>query len=250
LGHTTEGLALAYSPDGTRIVSGSRIRETVRIWDSASGKEFDGTPFIKHSGAIHAVDISRDGARIVSGSFDCTVRMWDRLSGKHILTIDGHCGVFRVAFSPDGARFISESFDSVIRMWDSASGGEIGRFETDDLSEGIWFANNGQHIDAVYRQGFAVAAFSRWESDTGQRVFHRVEEDVYRSKALEPKPSNDTCYSFNKGDSYIERITPGLSSSLVCYIPRTFRVRTFKFLRNICVLGLDSGAVVIIDIPS
>ena len=53
---------------------------------------------------------SPDGKRIVSGSRDKTVKVWDAATGQETLTLKGHTGsVSSVAFSPDGKRIVSGS---------------------------------------------------------------------------------------------------------------------------------------------
>ena len=72
-----------------------------------------------------AAAFSPDGARIVSGSDDQTVRVWDAASGAELLVLRGHEGpVYAAAFSPDGARIVSGSGDGTVRVWDAASGAE------------------------------------------------------------------------------------------------------------------------------
>jgi WD40 repeat protein len=66
--------SVAYSPDGTRIVSGSND-ETLKIWDAASGAEL--LTLSGHTSYVNAVAYSPDGARIVSGSADNTPKVWD-----------------------------------------------------------------------------------------------------------------------------------------------------------------------------
>ena len=54
---------------------------------------------------------SADGKRIVSGSDDKTVKVWDADTGQETLTLKGHAGVCHsVAFSPDGKRIVSGSW--------------------------------------------------------------------------------------------------------------------------------------------
>src|ERR1700733_1735325 len=77
-GHTTHVQSVAFSPDGTRIVSGSRDK-TVRIWDAGQGA-LVGEPLQGHSHSVESVAFSPDGTRIVSGSRDTTVRIWDAMS--------------------------------------------------------------------------------------------------------------------------------------------------------------------------
>ena len=74
-GHSELVLSVAFSPDGTRIASGS-FDETVRVWDPETGKLVAG-PFEGHSHWVHSVAFSPDGTRIASGSEDRTVRIWD-----------------------------------------------------------------------------------------------------------------------------------------------------------------------------
>ncbi len=63
---------------------------------------------------------ARRGRRIVSGSFDRTVRVWDANSGQELAVLCGHeGGVWSVLFSPDGGRIASRSNDSTVRIWDA-----------------------------------------------------------------------------------------------------------------------------------
>ena len=95
--------SLAYSPDGTRIISGSGDG-TVQIWDAVSGAPIH-APLKGHSGSVWSVAYSPDGTRIASGSTDATVRMWNAVSGTPIgAPLKGHSsGVTSVAFSPNSS---------------------------------------------------------------------------------------------------------------------------------------------------
>ena len=66
---------------------------------------------------------SPDGKRIVSGSWDKTVKVWDAARGQEILTLKGHTDlVTSVAFSPDGKRIASGSEDKTVKVWDASAG--------------------------------------------------------------------------------------------------------------------------------
>ena len=80
----------------------------------------DGQSLLGHSNWVRSVAFSPDGARIVSGSGDYTIRIWDVETRKMVgEPLVGHSNrVWSVAFSPDGKRIVSGSWDCTIWMWD------------------------------------------------------------------------------------------------------------------------------------
>jgi WD40 repeat protein len=79
-----------------------------------------------HEGEVSSVAVTLDGRRIITGSYDKTVRVWDTKSGREIAALHGHEGeVMSVAITPDGRRIISGSFDKTVRVWEAESGREI-----------------------------------------------------------------------------------------------------------------------------
>ena len=82
-----------------------------------------------HAGSpVHSVAFSPDGLRVVSGSDDSTIRLWDAATGAAVgEPLEGHTDrIMSVAFSQDGLRIASGSFDQTIRVWDAATGAAVG----------------------------------------------------------------------------------------------------------------------------
>ncbi|KAB5589051.1 Vegetative incompatibility protein HET-E-1 [Ceratobasidium theobromae] len=147
-GHTERVVSVAFSPDGTRIVSGSEDK-TVRMWDSQTGSTAAG-PFEGHTESVLSVAFSPDGNRIVSGSDDSTIRVWDLQT---------------VAFSPNGTCIVSGSEDNTIRMWDSQTGSSAaGPFKGHTSSvTSVSFSLDRTHIVS----GSEDNTIRVWNSQTG-----------------------------------------------------------------------------------
>jgi WD40 repeat protein len=67
---------------------------------------------------VYSVAVSPDGGKIVSGSDDKTVKVWDLGTGACMRTLTGHTAeVHSVAASPDGDHPVSASADKTIMVW-------------------------------------------------------------------------------------------------------------------------------------
>ena len=73
-----------------------------------------------HIRYVTSASFSPDGKRIVSASWDNTVRIWDAQTGRQIgQPLEGHTSsVESASFSPDGKRIVSASEDYTVRIWE------------------------------------------------------------------------------------------------------------------------------------
>eukprot|EP00505_MAST-04D_sp_SCG-Rhode-Island_P005075 Stramenopile-MAST_4_protein_5075 len=86
--------------------------------------------FEGHSCSVKSVSFSPDGASIVSGSLDNTVKVWSVESGECVTTFKGHSlRVISVSFSTDGASIVSGSADNTVKVWSVESGECVTTFE-------------------------------------------------------------------------------------------------------------------------
>ena len=164
-GHTSQVNAVAYSPDGSRIVSGSDDK-TIKVWDAVGGAEL--ATLAGHTGFVQSVAYSPDGSRIVSGSTDKTVKVWDAAGGAELATLSGHAElVWAVAFSLDGRRIVSGSADHTLKVWDAVSGAELATLSGDtNWVTAVAFSLDGRRIVS----GSADHTLKVWDAAWGAEL--------------------------------------------------------------------------------
>ncbi|MCB9454194.1 MAG: TIR domain-containing protein [Anaerolineaceae bacterium] len=192
-GHEGRIFAVAFSPDGSQILSGAADND-MRLWDvdtqeamvfaghtnsvltvafSADGRfgysgGLDGNLiewdlnrgdqvryFVGHRATVYALRLDSSG-RLISGSSDGTIRWWDVENGALIHRFIGHeAPVYSVDFSPDGGLVASASDDGTIRMWDLKAGRQVDEF-TDLNGSGVTsvaFSPDGLSLVSGSRDG-------------------------------------------------------------------------------------------------
>ena len=120
----------------------SAIAETIGFKEGAEPK------IIQNNFRILSVAWSPDGKKIVSGSDDNTVRIWDAATGELLRTLVGHTSqVNTVAWSPDGTQIASGSLDRTIRIWNAFTGELLKTLigHTDWVTSVVW-SSDGTHI--------------------------------------------------------------------------------------------------------
>jgi RNA polymerase sigma factor (sigma-70 family) len=166
--------ALAFSPDGKNLASGSQDA-TVRVWDAAAGKEKT-TLQCPNIYAV-AVAFSPDGATLAAAggaapaAFDRTIRwslgevlnderhwretgeikVWDVATWTERRIYQGDTGrVHSIAFRPDGAVLAAGLQEGTIRLWDIATGRELACFRGNGRVTAVAFSPDGKTLAAVH----------------------------------------------------------------------------------------------------
>ncbi|MEV7889918.1 hypothetical protein AB0P31_35390, partial [Streptomyces sp. NPDC088357] len=93
--------AVAFSPDGTRLATGSG--GAVRIWDPVTGQTLQ---TLGDTGMVSAVAFSPGGTRLATGG-GWAVRIWDPVTGEAATMMRTDSNVLSCAYSPDGHLIIA-----------------------------------------------------------------------------------------------------------------------------------------------
>ena len=155
--------ALAYSPDGTQLASGSQD-QILRLLDAQTGairQEFKG-----HGDRVSSVAFSSDGKRLISAGYnDHTVRVWDIASGALQLTVTtGKAGATAVAFAPDGKTVAGGQGDGTVVIWDAQTGAVVHTLKAHKYA--VWtvaFSPDGKSLAS----GSADNKVNIWDTTTG-----------------------------------------------------------------------------------
>ncbi len=141
--------AIAFSPDGRSVLTGSRCDDVVRVWDTASGKtlkQFAGFEVAEGQrrgwSGVNGITLSPDGTQVMI--FAKPLKTWDVKTGTAMVDFSDAWKGLRIytgnalsgAYHPDGRRVLLNLSDSAVRMYDAQTGEEMAMFV--GFSDGEW----------------------------------------------------------------------------------------------------------------
>ena len=175
------GQGLAFSPDGSRLISGSarQCRHPLGHRDTSRRRVAEPKLLHRlegHKAEIYAVGFSPDGSRAVTGSLDHDLRLWRVDDGKEIAHMTGHGDkVLSLALAPDGT-IASGDASGEIRLW--------------DLARWALFAHVGQAKErnwcASFLPGRKAFAYSAAASGGGVATSRKISTTFASGKEISP----------------------------------------------------------------
>ncbi|MBM3831422.1 MAG: hypothetical protein FJ406_12935 [Verrucomicrobia bacterium] len=142
--HRDMALALAFSPDGSTLASGS-FRE-VKIWERVPlAAKFTLANAAEKS--VQAMVASADGKLLATADGN-NIKLWNATAGASAKTLSGHTGPVRgLKFTLDGTRLISGAADKTARVWNVADGALFAEVTTPaEVNAVTWLADGKQIV--------------------------------------------------------------------------------------------------------
>jgi len=196
LGHPTRVKFITLSPSERQFVSCAYEDTTLSMYDIVTGQQI--VTYSGHDDAVLGASFSPDGRLLATCSRDCSVLLWDAVTGKRLYAFDHDRVAICCAFSPDGFFLVSGSQDHVCRVWDIKRRREASAFRghsgvivsaawapeeltiasaSADKSVRLWDARSGCQIQAL--KGHAgVALACAWHPEG--RLVVSLEEAAVR----------------------------------------------------------------------
>jgi WD40 repeat protein/nucleoside phosphorylase len=119
-----------------------------------------------HSLYVNSAVYSPDGRRVLSASWDKTIKEWDRETGQCLRTFEGHSGsVNSVVYSPDGRMVLSVSGDKTIKEWDRETGRCLRTFggHSKPVTSAVYSLDGRRVLSASEDK-----TIKEWDRETGQ----------------------------------------------------------------------------------
>src|SRR4051812_45264181 len=162
-GHTNCVNTVAYSPDGTRLATGSSDYNA-GIWDSGTGKRL--LTFAEHRDWLFCLAYNSDGRLLATAGFHGGVRVWDTRTGRLAFALPPRRRLRPcVIFSPDGKRLavsFAVNYDDdgddrhvgEVEFWDTFSGHCLGAWRGHtDLITRLAYSPDGRRLSSGSRDG-------------------------------------------------------------------------------------------------
>ncbi len=157
----------------------SQARSWIRHQIPLLGSIIAGRPELQEGRVDGCIDIDPTTLRLpknartfalkASASWDRTIKLWDVVTGKEIVTLSGHLSpVHGVAFSPDGTRLASGSMDCTIKLWDPARGKETATLSAPFSRWGCmgWWRLRSLPGTRCHSPRTTCSRFGRWMTDS------------------------------------------------------------------------------------
>ena len=191
-GHAGVVYAVAFSPNGERLVAGTSREgipadsissdDNLVVWDVKTGKRLHS--YFIQAAWILGVAYSPDGRRIAvatSGGGE-PVMVFDANADREILRLKGVADARCVTYSTDGKRLAASDKKGTVKVWDAATGDELLSLQKRDTCvNSVAFSPDGTQLATYATSGGGVRV---WNATTGKEIKHLLNNTGNFSNAV------------------------------------------------------------------
>jgi WD40 repeat protein len=181
-------VAVAFSPDGSMLATGSSDRMGwtghVRLWSVASGRELRRLSPGWTSG-VSGLAFGSNGAQLAAGGTDGVVHVWHVRTGNRLARLGRRSWVNNtdaIAFSPDGSRLATGGNDKAARVWDVASGQQLLKIAHSTNVHAIAFSPDGGRLATADNDKAARV----WDAASGQQLLKIAHDATVQAIEFSP----------------------------------------------------------------
>lgn len=185
--HRDHIVALAYSPDGTRLASGGPA-DALKLWDRKSGNLIADVTVAPRAW-IEAVAWRCDGKQLATAHSDGTFTLRDGNSGEVLdppVRVRAHADtVHAIAYSPDGRLVATGGADARVALWNAADGSAAGEAIAAESSvSALAWSPDGRNLVTAHSDGH----LRLWDAASRKQVVPPLSghDDYVRAVAFSP----------------------------------------------------------------
>jgi len=145
-----------------------RFRARDLVWDIQHRLYGQRLALLGHRDVVVSIALSSDGTRVLSGSNDGTIRLWDLTNGASIRRLEGHRGqAWAVALSPDGKLALGGGQDGGLALYDVATGKRVRTFDhhPQAVRAAVFTPDGKRALSACYDHLLRL-----WDVQTGKKL--------------------------------------------------------------------------------
>lgn len=174
-GHRAEVASMAFSVNGTEIVTSSRDG-TARVWDVKTGKSLQ-TFVGAYEGAAGVAEFSPDQSRLLTVSDAGSAHVWDVHTAKKLFDLDSIacrvlsdrvCQINSASYSSDGLKIVTSSsakvnsgYNDAVHVWNASTGHVVLSFAVRGGAEDALYSSDVSHILTFGSDSLSGSDFGR-----------------------------------------------------------------------------------------